>query len=151
MGKEDYAMTEINLEPFAAKISLTTTEPIGSDQWSGSVLALLQGIGDGCNSAGSCLVGHVKCLATFDNGEFIRASLVDPARPPELEGRVPDDVKAIDLILNVLVYGMKRSRIATMVRNLLSGPAFVSMSFEVIPLEQTHEHNKSFHINGEPH
>ncbi len=144
-------MTEMTLEPFAAKVRIASTIPLPSGQWSQLLVELLAGIGAGCESTGPCLVGHIKCLASFGEQNFLRASLVNPAAPPEVEGLAPEGVTALDLILNVLVYGLKRDQISAIVEQTLAGPEFLKMEVGVTPLQQSHEHHKSIQIHTHYH
>ena len=134
MDKGDCAMTEMNLEPFAAKIRFTTTAPVSSGQWAEAVRELMEGIGNGCNASGPCLVGHVKCLTSFETEGFIRASLVNPAAPPDVENSAPEGAMSAELILNVLVYGLERARISAIVQEALGSPVFSGMEIRATPL-----------------
>jgi hypothetical protein len=68
----------------------------------------LEGIAHACNDAGRCVVGHIKALALFPGGAFVRVSVISPDLPAEREGDVPSGCIDLGLTLNVIVYGLER-------------------------------------------
>jgi hypothetical protein len=75
----------------------------------------LESIARACNNAGECVVGHIKALALFPGGNFLRVSVVSPSLPADQEGDVPSGCTDLDLALNVIVYGLERAMLERIV------------------------------------
>ncbi len=99
-------MTELILEPYAINQRWTAFVPARS--WDRLIADYLEGIARRCQEMGPCLIGHIKGLALFDDGGYLRVSVVSPGRPTQVEGRVPAETTSLLLSLNVIVYGRDR-------------------------------------------
>ncbi len=77
--------------------------------WVPVLLDYLSSLGSLCNERfPSSLVGHIKAMAGFSSGEFIRFSVVSPGLPVGVDGHIPKDCTSLTLTVNVLVYGISR-------------------------------------------
>jgi hypothetical protein len=99
-------MTEPILEPYAVNVRWTTSAPVLS--WEGLIADYFEAIARRCQEMGPCVIGHIKGLAIFDEGGYLRISVVSSDRPADLEGRAPPETTSLLLSLNVIVYGIGR-------------------------------------------
>jgi hypothetical protein len=99
-------MADLILEPYAVRQRWTASDP--GLRWEVLIGDYLEAIARRCHEMGSCLVGHIKGLVLFADGEYLRISVVSPGRPAEVEGRVPAETMGFLLSLNVIVYGKDR-------------------------------------------
>ncbi len=60
---------------------------------------------DGCEKAGACVIGHIKAFTELPDG-YARASAVDTKHAPTSDARASAPSAAVDLTVNVLVYGL---------------------------------------------
>lgn len=99
----------MKLEPYAVLQSWHLPEAKG--QWESIFGEYLQEIAQRCIDQGECVVGHIKALATFSDQNYLRISVIAPQIPANIEGKVPADSTALELTVNVLVYGLERAAI----------------------------------------
>jgi hypothetical protein len=59
-----------------------------------------------CAETGQGMIGHIKALALFNDGGYLRVSVVSPTLPAGVEGSVPPDCSELMLTLNIIVYGL---------------------------------------------
>lgn len=100
-------MAGLILEPYAAwqRWQLPGSRP----DWQALLSAYLLRLASACQASGAPLIGHIKALALFDDGGYLRISVVDSAHPPTIEGSVPEGVTALTLSLNLILYGLERA------------------------------------------
>jgi len=94
------------LEPYATQQRWQADEPLPGEAWQALLVAYLAALARACAAAGPCVIGHIKALALFESGEYLRLSAVSAAHPPTVNGCVPDGLATISLSLNVLVYDL---------------------------------------------
>lgn len=100
-------MDELTLEPYA--VTQHWRLPAADSHWESILEEYLQTIAQRCTSAGKCVIGHIKALALFPNDGFFRISVVTANHPATIEGAIPAGCRDLELILNVLVYGLGRN------------------------------------------
>ena len=101
----------------------------------------------GCGEAGATLVGHIKCIAEAGEVGFVTCSATDSSGKVRCKGEFGEGSRSLDLVLNVLVYGLERFQIEEVVLSaseaVLKGK---DSSIEIEDLEVDHEHD---HDHGE--
>ncbi len=102
-------MAELTLEPYAVVQHWRLAEAAG--HWETILAEYLQTVAERCVASGPAVIGHIKALALFPEGQYLRLSVVAPHLPATVTGQVPPGCAALDLTLNVLVYGLDRTRI----------------------------------------
>jgi hypothetical protein len=107
-------MTELILEPYAINQRWTASVP--APPWDALIADYVEAIARRCHEMGPCLIGHIKGLALFDDGGYLRVSVVSPGRPAEKEGYAPTETTSLLLSLNVIVYGLDRSTLELICR-----------------------------------
>lgn len=104
---------------------------------------LMTKIARGCVDAGAGLIGHIKCIVETEDKGFLAVSVVDASGQPHTRGQLQEGIKEMDVIVNVLLYGLKRSRIQEivdpLVRQELSIPGG-HLTLEDLEKEHHHEH-----------
>ena len=107
-------MDELTLEPYAVVQRWHLPDTDG--QWESILGDYLQRIAQRCTAAGKCVIGHIKALSTFSHQSYLRVSVVAANIPATVEGKVPVGCIDLELILNVLVYGLERTAIEQITR-----------------------------------
>lgn len=107
-------MDELILEPYAVVQHWTLA--VAGGPWEKIIAAYLEELARRCQAAGRCVIGHIKALALFPGGKFLRVSSVAAHLPASVDGAVPPGCTSLDLTLNVLVYGLERGRIEQIVQ-----------------------------------
>ncbi len=101
-------MAGLILEPYA--VSQRWKLPQETGQWEARLAEYLETLARRCSAAGPCVVGHIKALALFPESGYVQVSVVGPALPASVQGRVPAGCTELVLDLNVIVYGLARDR-----------------------------------------
>lgn len=91
--------------------------PLTGDDWQNLLVSYLAALARACDAAGPCIIGHIKMLALFPHGGYLRISAVSPVHPPSCDGHAPDGLNEISLTLNVLVYGLPAGRLQHLTRD----------------------------------
>ncbi len=99
-------MTAPTLEPYATQQCWTAPAPLPGAEWQALIVDTLAALARACEAAGPCVIGHIKALALFDGGGYLRVSAVSATHAPTAESRAPDNLATLSLTLNVLVYGL---------------------------------------------
>lgn len=102
------------LEPYSTQQRWLAAAPLPGEAWQSLLAGYLAALARACDAAGPCIIGHIKALALFENGEYLRISAVSATQPPTWDGCVPDGLAAVSLTLNVLVYGLPADRLQEM-------------------------------------
>ena len=103
----------MNLEPYA--VVQRWQLPDAEGQWENILAEYLQGIARRSTTGGKSVIGHIKALATFTDHNYLRISVVAANIPANIEGQVPKDCIELELTVNVLIYGLKRTVIQQIV------------------------------------
>jgi hypothetical protein len=101
-------MTDLNLEPFSARIHFLLEAPMPSGQWQKILARYMEALARRCEEAGPCVIGHIKAVALFSENRYLRISVVSSSHPAEIGGKPPEIFNELNMTLNVLVYGLSR-------------------------------------------
>jgi hypothetical protein len=77
-----------------------------ADQWENLISEFMETLARRCYETGKGMIGHIKALALFPNGGYLRVSVVSPTVAAGVEGSVPMGCTELVLTLNVIVYGL---------------------------------------------
>jgi hypothetical protein len=69
-----------------------------------------------CYETRMCIIGHIKALALFPDGGYLRVSVVSPTVAAGVEGSVSMGCTELVLTLNVIVYGLGRELLERITR-----------------------------------
>lgn len=98
-------MAELTLEPLSLKQRWQRRS--GSGPWARILSEYLESLAQVCTQHGKCLIGHIKGLALFPEGGYLSISVVAPGIPASTGGQ-DRDCSALDVTINVIVYGLPR-------------------------------------------
>ena len=106
-------MAELTLEPYSLKQRWQRKS--GSGHWARILSEYLESLAQACAQHENSLIGHIKALALFAEGGCLSISVVAPGIPASTRGKDPE-CPALDLTLNVIVYGLPRSLLEEITR-----------------------------------
>jgi hypothetical protein len=138
-------MNDLRLEPYAAQQHWQMPAPLAGRDWQTLLVAYLAALAHACAAAGPAVIGHIKALALFPDGGYLRVSAVSATHPPTTDGRPPDGLAELTLTLNVLVYGIARDVLSSLTCDIAStlAAAHAGLVIEELPSMGTdapHEH-----------
>ncbi len=117
-----FAGSQPGLEPYALQQRWTLPRTLAPAEWAALFSEYLAGLARMCAEAGGhassdaaaarVVIGHIKLLALFDGGEYLRVSVVSPRHGATVTGGAPPGLSAMPITLNVLVYGIPTGRLA---------------------------------------
>ena len=107
-------MEELILEPYTVNQSWRLVGD--ADKWENLISEFMETLAHRCAETGKGMIGHIKALALFPDGRYLRVSVVSPTLPAGVEGSVPADCGELMLTLNVIVYGLGRDALEQLTR-----------------------------------
>jgi hypothetical protein len=99
-------MAELILEPYTVRQRWRLFG--NADRWENLIGEFLETLARRCHETGKGIIGHIKALALFPEGSYLRVSVVSPTLPFSMEGSVPARCRELVLTVNVIVYGLER-------------------------------------------
>jgi hypothetical protein len=107
-------MAELILEPYA--INQRWKLFGDADTWENLISEFMETLARRCHETGKGIIGHIKALALFPDGGYLRVSVVSPTVAAGVEGSVPMGCTELVLTLNVIVYGLGRELLERITR-----------------------------------
>ena len=107
-------MAELILEPYA--INQRWKLFGDADTWENLISEFMETLARRCHETGKGIIGHIKALALFPDGGYLRISVVSPTLPAGMEGSVPMGCAELVLTLNVIIYGLERDALERFTR-----------------------------------
>jgi hypothetical protein len=107
-------MAELILESYSVKQRWRRSGDV--ENWETLISAFLETLACRCHETGKCIIGHIKALALFPDGGYLRVSVVSPTLCAGVEGSVPAGCTELMLTLNVIVYGLGRELLERITR-----------------------------------
>ena len=107
-------MAELILEPYSVNQRWRLFGD--ADKWKNLISEFMETLARRCHETGKGLIGHIKALALFPDGGYLRISVVSPTVTAGVEGSVPMGCTELVLTLNVLVYGLGRELLERITR-----------------------------------
>jgi len=98
-------MAELILEHYAVNQKWSFK---ADGKWETLIVEYLEKLARRYHETGTGIIGHIKALALFPDGGYLRVSVVSPTLPAGVEGSVPAGCTGLVLTLNVIVYGIGR-------------------------------------------
>lgn len=132
---------------YALGINVRLTRPITPAEIRTRVEELLMLIAQACDRAGATLIGHVKCVVETEGKGFLGVSVTEPNGKATSRGELQEGIAAMDITVNVLLYGLSRNRIQEIVDPLaLQKLTFPGAEIELEDLaEHRHDHGRDDH------
>ena len=109
-------MSELNLEPFAARVYFSPQAGTPSGEGQKALVKYLETIAGKCDAGDDTVIGHIKAIALFADGTYFRIGVVSAKHPAETDGDTTADIANAKITLNVLVYGLPRNRLQQIVQ-----------------------------------
>jgi hypothetical protein len=126
---------------YAVKVDVHFHRPVGSADIQTRVEDLMSKIALGCLKAGADLIGHIKCIVETEGRGFFAVSVTTHDGKAMSKGHLEEGIDEMDIIVNVLLYGLSRKAIQEIVDPLaLTEMAFPGAHVDVEDLEKAHEH-----------
>jgi hypothetical protein len=116
-------MNDLLLEPYAVQQRWQMPAPLAGRDWETLLASYLAKLAHACAAAGPSVIGHIKALALFSDGGYLRVSAVSAIHPPTTDGWVPAGLAELSVTLNVLVYGLSRDVLNGLTRDIASALA----------------------------
>lgn len=142
-----FAAGQPGLEPYACQQRWTLAQPFASGEWVELFSDYLGGLAHTCIEGGGdassprVVIGHIKLLALFGEGEYLRVSVVSPRHAATVTGGAPGDCSEMLITLNVLVYGLPTDRLAELTAAVAAAVALRwGAAVENVPLPHHHHH-----------
>jgi hypothetical protein len=126
----------LTLEPCAVRVTWRSDAAVGSEEWGALLREFAETLAKRLLYEGAVLVGHIKGIARPAAGGYLHVSAVSGERPVTMQGGVPEGLREMTLDLVVLVYGLPRSAVASVVEGVArEHGSFRSWStdFETLP------------------
>jgi hypothetical protein len=122
---------------YAARLRIGFPTDVPAGQLQGMLESFMSGLAMDCLEAGTRLIGHIKCLVE-DGQEIIACSVTDHDARVRCRGRFEEPRDQLDLIVNVLQYGLKKKDLVRIVAacGKRSFTSHVSMSIEDLEIEE---------------
>jgi hypothetical protein len=131
---------------YAVKIDVHLHESVPAGTLQSCIESLLSTIAKECMAAGATLIGHIKCLANTADHGFLAVSVVDERAEPRSRGGLDDGIEEIEIVLNVLLYGLSRDKVEDIVeRTSQVGLAIPGAHIHLKELDEDH------HEGGQDH
>jgi len=122
---------------YAARLRIGFPSAIPANEVQVMLESFMSGLAMDCLEAGTRLIGHIKCMVESGD-EIIACSVTDHDARVRCRGRFETPRKEVDIIVNVLQYGLKKKDMVRIVaecgkRSFVSN---VSMSIEDLEIEE---------------
>jgi len=122
---------------YAARLRIGFQSAVPADEVQGMLESFMSGLAMDCLEAGTRLIGHIKCMVESGD-EIIACSVTYHDARVRCRGRFETPRKEVDIIVNVLQYGLKKKDMVRIVaecgrRSFVSN---VSMSIEDLEIEE---------------
>jgi hypothetical protein len=122
---------------YAARLRLDFPTPIAPEQTQAMLEAFMSGVAMDCLEAGTRLIGHIKSMV--ESGDtLIACSVTDHDAKVRCRGRFEESQMKVDLIINVLQYGLGKKELIRIVAECgkRSFAGHISLSIEDLEIEQ---------------
>lgn len=96
---------------YALRVSVVSASPVSPELVRDRLVALMNAIASECDKAGSTLIGHIKCVLDAGDKGFLAVSTTDASGHATVRGELKEGVNELNVIINVLLYGLARIRV----------------------------------------
>lgn len=146
-------MITADFAAYAVKIDVHFHTPVPSTVIRTRVEGLMSKIALDCLKAGADLIGHIKCIVETSGQGFLAVSVTNHDGIPMSRGQLDEGIREMDIIVNVLLYGLSRKKIQDLVDPLaLKEMAFPGAVVHLEGLEKAHDDERDHeHECGHDH
>jgi len=136
---------------YAGKVHARFDRAKGPEEVRSLVSSTISRVAKECMKDGARLIGHIKCIAEVDSGKYIACSVVSAENDAVCRGELDGSSKNLNLILNVLIYGLDKPKVEAIVvrsaESVFKGKG-MHVEFEDLEFEgheQCEEHHEHDH------
>lgn len=108
-------MSDMTLEPFAARLRFTFPNPRRIEEWTEILKEFLETSAMLCEKSGLSLIGHIKGLVLLQGSRYVRASVVSTSLPAQVETDASGELAEMTIAVTMLVYGLSKKRLEAIV------------------------------------
>ncbi len=97
-----------------------------------------------CVREGADLIGHIKSVVETEGKGFLACSVVEPSGAVQTKGELGEGIDEIELLLNVLLYGLEREKVAEIAERTVRkelGANAAHLEMEDLEKKEAHEHH----------
>ncbi|MHC1709310.1 MAG: hypothetical protein AB9819_02755 [Methanomassiliicoccales archaeon] len=122
---------------YAARLRIGFSSAVPANELQGMLETFMSGLAMDCLEAGTRLIGHIKCLVETGD-EIIACSVTDHDARVRCRGKFETPRSDVDLIVNVLQYGLKKKDLVRIVAagGKRSFVSHVSLTIEDLEIEE---------------
>ncbi|MCG7844105.1 MAG: hypothetical protein MIO90_01585 [Methanomassiliicoccales archaeon] len=126
-----------DFDAYAARLRLKFPAPVAPEQMQGMMESFMSGVAMDCLEAGTRLIGHIKSVVESGDALII-CSVTDHDAKVRCRGRFESSQMKVDLIINVLQYGLAKRDLVRIVAECgkRSFNGHSSMNIEDLDIEQ---------------
>ncbi|MEM3058968.1 MAG: hypothetical protein QXN93_02660 [Methanomassiliicoccales archaeon] len=138
---------------YAARVLITAKIPKSGAEVEDLIKGIMSKCVVECVDAGATLIGHAKCIAESDNGNFMACSITSNDGKIRCRGVLQGEIRKVSLVINILLYGLKRAEIERIFETILwerIGPREFAVVIEDIDVHD-HEHHEENHEHSHDH
>jgi hypothetical protein len=95
----------------AARVHVTFKQRIQPTDMQKFVESLMTRIALDCVTAGTRLIGHIKCIAEVETGKYIACSVTTTDGKPRCSSSFGIESDKLEIVINVLQYGLDKETI----------------------------------------
>lgn len=126
---------------YAVGIDIRFDRPVTAKEVQSRIETMISKVARACDEAGATLIGHIKCVVETKGKGFLGVSVTDPTGAPTSRGELQDGIDEMKVIVNVLLYGLKRHTIQELVDPIAEKEmAFQGAKVRLEDLEREHRH-----------
>ncbi|MCB2189642.1 MAG: hypothetical protein KQJ78_24780 [Deltaproteobacteria bacterium] len=109
-------MKELTLHPLSVLLAWRFPEPRPREVVEGLVAAWCDTLAQAVAREPGAVIGHIKGLAKLGGQEWLKVSVIAPDRPAQVESRGQAPLAALDLAVNLMVYGREPAELFSLVQ-----------------------------------
>jgi hypothetical protein len=139
---------------YAVRVDVHFAQQVPPAEVRSKVEKLMMDIARACMAEGAALIGHIKCVVETPGQGFLATSVTDVGTGAVSRGQLEEGIKDMDVVINVLLYGLTRAKVQRLVDPLaryeLSFPR-AEVELEDLEKEHAHDHEHHDHEHGHEH
>lgn len=132
-----------DVSAYASSVRINPNTPLSRKESEDILVKMVGRMAAECVRMGAAFIGHIKCVAYVPSGECLACSVTDMDGAVSCAGALGDGMTRLDLIVNVLVYGIDQGALGDhmereLVRTIESTEASASiMTFQIEKEDET--------------
>ncbi|MCB2227816.1 MAG: hypothetical protein KQH53_14140 [Desulfarculaceae bacterium] len=116
-------MKELPLHPLSMVLTFRFAEPRSSRELEALVAGLFDALSRAVVEGGTdCVIGHIKGLAKLGEADWLKVSVISPDRPAQALAEISRPLEAMDMAVNLMVYGREPEELWQIVSQVAERP-----------------------------